>query len=120
VGRRAVDALRLGRANDLVDRRASDEDVGHRDLDGVEVDPQARGEVRLRVHVDAQDAQAVLGERTGQVDGRRGLADAALLIGDRDHIRHRGLTSFPRDGARRGRFYGDNLAVAQAPSPPRS
>ncbi len=60
MGRRDVDALGLGRADDLVDRRASDEHVGHRDLDGVEVDPEAGRQVRLRVDVDAQDPQAVL------------------------------------------------------------
>ena len=75
-----------------------DEDVGHRALDRVEVDPEAGGEIRLRIHVDAEDAEALLGERAGEIDRRRGLADPALLVRDRDHVRHRGFTSFPRDG----------------------
>ena len=97
VRRRDVDALGLRRPDDLVDRRAPDEDIGHRHLDRVEVDAQAGGEIRLRIHVDAQDTQSVLGQGAGQVDRRRGLADPALLIGDRDDIRHRGFTSFHRD-----------------------
>ena len=89
-----VDAGGLGRQDHVGQRRAAvGEDIGHRSLDGVEVDPEAGGEVRLRVHVDAEDAIALLGKRTGEVDRRRRLADAALLVGDRDHVGHRGITS---------------------------
>ena len=85
---------RLGRQDDVGQRRATvGEDVGHRSLDGVEVDAEARGEIRLRVHVDAEDAEALFLERAGEVDRRRRLADAALLVRDRDHVRHRGITS---------------------------
>ena len=38
----------------------------------------------LRVEVDEQHPAAVLGERGTQVDGRRRLADAALLVAHRD------------------------------------
>ena len=96
-GAMSMPAVSVGRMIS-VDRRAPDEHVGHRQLDGVEVDAQAGGEVRLRIHVDAEDAQPVLVERAGEIDGRRRLADAALLIGDRDHVRHRGFTSFSREG----------------------
>ena len=74
-------------------RAAVGEDVGHRAFDGVEIDAEARGQVRLGIHVDAEDAIALLSERAGEVDRRRRLADAALLIGDRDHVGHRGITS---------------------------
>ena len=101
-----VDAGDLGREDDLAQRRpAVGEDVGHRSLDGVEVDPEARGQVRLRIHVDAQDAIPLFRECAGEVDRRRRLADAALLIGDRDHVGHRGITSnrsARRDGRRGG------------------
>jgi hypothetical protein len=93
-----VDALGFGRPDDLVDGGPPDQDVSHRDLDGVEVDTEAGGEVRLGIHVDAQDPQPVLGEGAGQVDGRGRLADTALLIGNRDHVCHRGVTSFSREG----------------------
>ena len=94
VRRRDVDAGALGREDDVGERRAAvGEDVGHRALDGVEVDAEAGREIRLRVHVDAEDAIALLRERAGEVDRRRRLADAALLVRDRDHVRHRGITS---------------------------
>ena len=41
----------------------------------------------LRVEVDQQHPAAVLGERGAQVDRRRGLADAALLVAQRDDLR---------------------------------
>jgi hypothetical protein len=43
---------------------------------------EANGERALRVEVDQQDTAAVLGQRGTEVDGRRGLANAALLIAD--------------------------------------
>ena len=46
---------------------------------------ERRGRVALRVQVDDQHPRSVLGQRGGQVDRRRGLAHAALLVGDRDH-----------------------------------
>ena len=58
--------------------------VGRRDA-AVVLDAQRRGGVALRVEVDDQDPLPELGERGGDVDGRRGLADPALLVGDHDH-----------------------------------
>ena len=46
--------------------------------------PERGGGVALRVEVDHQDPLAELGQRRRDVDGRRGLADAALLVGDHD------------------------------------
>ena len=89
-----VDAGALRRSDDLGEGRATvGEDVGHRALDGVEVDSETRGEIGLRVHVDAEDAKALFLERSGEIDRRGRLADAALLVRDRDHLRHRGITS---------------------------
>jgi hypothetical protein len=45
---------------------------------------EARRRVRLRVEVDEQAPFARLGEARGEVDGGRRLADAALLIRNRD------------------------------------
>ena len=41
----------------------------------------------LRVEVDEQDPAAELGQRRAEVDRRRGLADAALLVAQRDDPR---------------------------------
>ena len=49
------------------------------------VEAEADRERALRVEVDEQDLAAVLRQRGAQVDGRRGLADAALLVAHRDH-----------------------------------
>src|SRR5690606_41341639 len=64
---------------DLVGRHAPlHEQVVDGEVQLHRVDPEADGEGALRVEVDEQDTAAVLGERGTQVDGRRGLADAAL------------------------------------------
>ena len=65
-----------------------DQHVRHGSLDGPRVEAQADGQVRLRVHVDAQDAVALLGERPAEVDGGGRLADAALLVRDGDDAGH--------------------------------
>ena len=62
------------------------EDVVHRFLERVRVDALGHRQVALRVHVDAQDAVALLGERGSQVQRRRRLGDATLLVGERDDL----------------------------------
>ena len=47
---------------------------------GATLQADAAREVRLRVHVDEEDALLGERERGGEVDRGRGLADAALLI----------------------------------------
>ena len=44
---------------------------------------EAYRERALRVEIDQQHPAALLGERGTEADGRRGLADAALLVADR-------------------------------------
>src|SRR4051812_12221605 len=62
VGWGDIDPGDLGWPDDVLDGRATvGKDVGHRPLDGVEVDPETRGQVRLRIHVDAEDAVPLLG-----------------------------------------------------------
>ena len=46
------------------------------------LDPEAR--TLLRVKIDEQGSQLFLGKRGGQIDRRRGLADAAFLVRDGD------------------------------------
>ena len=73
--------LRAG-LGDLGERDAVDEGVvGRRGAAGV-VDRQRGRGVALRVEVDDQHPQPALGQRDGEVDRGRGLADPALLVGD--------------------------------------
>ena len=51
------------------------------------LEPETTGEVRLRVEVDEEDALLGDGQRRSQVEGGRGFADAALLVGDCDYAR---------------------------------
>ena len=55
---------------------------------GLSFEADAAGEIGLRVHVDEQHALLGEGERRGEVDGSRGFADAALLIGDGQNPTH--------------------------------
>ena len=48
--------------------------------------PRPDGQVGLGVHVDAENAISLLGERPGEVDRGRRFADAALLVGDGDDL----------------------------------
>jgi hypothetical protein len=59
----------------------------------------ASREVGLRIHVDEEHLVALLGQRSGEVDRGRRLADATLLVRDRDDVRQ-GLTSERAGGAR--------------------
>src|SRR5919198_6102116 len=68
VRRRDVDARDLRRSGDFANRCAAvREDVRHRLFHGVEVDAHPRGEIRLGIHVDAQDAEALLSQSACQV-----------------------------------------------------
>src|SRR5690606_31365450 len=64
----------------------------HGGVVGPDLDAEALGGVRLLVHVDQQDFRAEVGQLRAEVDGRGGLADAALLQGDRDDVRGRSHT----------------------------
>ena len=73
----------------LLDRQPVDEHVEHRLLDRVRVQPLRHRQVALRVEVDQQHAVAPLGERDAEVQRRRRLRDAALLVREGDHLRLR-------------------------------
>src|SRR2546430_6421264 len=84
-GRRCdVDLLRFGRPDD---RRKGyvgvDEDVRDAALDRIEVDAETDGQVCLGIEVEAEDFVTEGRERTAEIDGARGLADAAFLVRDR-------------------------------------
>src|SRR5262249_29601908 len=92
LGAREVDRgdgeVNLAPVQDLVERKPVHQDVVHRALDRVRVEALAHGQVALRVEVDGQHAAPLLGEGDGQVEGRRRLRHAALLVGERDDPCH--------------------------------
>src|SRR6266850_3176914 len=84
---RDVDLLRLCRPDDRPKRDVRvDEDVRDAALDRVEVDTETHGEVCLGVEVYAQDFVTERRERAAEIDGARGLADAAFLVRDRYNV----------------------------------
>ena len=76
----------LALLDDLLDREPVHEHVEHRLLDRVGIDALGHRQVALRVHVAAEDAVALLGEGAGEVQRRRRLGDAALLVRERDDL----------------------------------
>ena len=46
------------------------------------IDAETRRGIALRIEIDDQNIFADRGERGAEIDGGRGLTDAALLIGD--------------------------------------
>ena len=108
-GRRgAVEPLdRWTRNDDLGERLPVHQNVVDAGHLGVMVDPEGRARIALRVKVDDEDLETGLSQRGGDVDGGGGLADAALLVGDREDPRRRwgrGTGGRPGrdDGARPG------------------
>ena len=73
---------------DLFDRQPVDEHVVHRALDRVGIEALAHRQVALRVEIDDEDVHPLLFERDGEVQRRRRLGDAALLIRERDDTAH--------------------------------
>ena len=75
------------------------------------LDAQTGRGVALRVEVDDQHMLADGRQRGAEIDGGRGLADAALLVGDRQHPRAGGIGTSGRS-CRRGRPAGRPGSVA--------
>ena len=88
-GRGRGPSTAVGRSTDSigprVDERVVDGSVGRR-----RSTPEAARGVALRVEVDDEDAVAGQGEIGREIDDRRGLADAALLVGTGDRLAHLG------------------------------
>jgi hypothetical protein len=72
----------------VLDRRFIEQHVAAVRPRGALVNAGSHRRIRLRIHVDEQHAPRRLGERRGEVDRRRRLADAAFLVGDRDDAHH--------------------------------
>ena len=64
-------------------RRFADQHVVGRAVAAAAVDAEAGRGVALRIEVDDQHALADRGQRGAEIDRGRGLADAALLVGER-------------------------------------
>src|SRR3954453_6080206 len=77
----------LALADHLTDGGLVHEDVVHRLLERVRVDPLRHRQIALGIHVDAQDPVALPREGGRQVQRRSGLGHAALLVGERDDLR---------------------------------
>ena len=72
-----------------------------------------RGGVGLRVEVEDADAPAARGQGRRQIDRRGGLADAALLIDDRDPSHGSFLLSISRRDYRRGGMVLNRASAAE-------
>ena len=85
VGRDDVQPLHRGLVDDRADvRAAGDEEVVDGGVELVGVDAQAGRGRSLGVEVDDEDLAPQLGQGRAEVDRRRGLADAALLVAHGD------------------------------------
>ncbi len=85
------------------------EHVVHRLLERVGIDALGHRQVALRVHVHAQHAVALLREGGSQVERRRCLGDAALLVGERDDLRRFAHGTLQRRGVTHTRPYSHAL-----------
>ncbi len=82
------EALDLGGAHDLAQRKAVPQAVVGGGLDAVLGDAEAGGGVALRVHVHHQHGAAGIGEAGAEVDGGGGFTHPALLVDYRYHDSH--------------------------------
>ena len=83
--------LALGaRLQGIPERCLAHQDVVARTFQTILVDPATHAGVTLRVDVDQQYGALHRGQCGSRIDGRGGLADTALLIGDSDYSSHGG------------------------------
>ncbi len=94
-----------GRDDGIAQRRFADQDIVGRVLPITAVDAETGRGIALRIEIDDEDFLADGGERGAEIDRRRGLADAALLIGDRKHSRWFGELHLGRAIGRGKRHY---------------
>ena len=132
-GRGDEQALDVGRLDAVLERHLVHQHVVHRRLEAAVLDAEPGRGVALRVEVDDQRALAELGQAGADVDRRRGLADAALLVGDgddageRDARRRRSAATstsggrrsagagWPREGSSRDGLFGRARADRSGP-----
>ena len=93
--RRHVEVGDGRRRDHVAERRAVGEHVEHRFRKRAHVEVADR-RIGLRIEIDEERTPAALREGRGQVDGGRGLAHSALLIGDGDDDQR--MPPFPMPG----------------------
>jgi hypothetical protein len=80
-------ARHRGGEHRLVELGFAEQQIVAGDLPGLAADAEAGAGIALRVEVDDEHPMPGRGKRRREVDRRRGLADAALLVGDGDDAR---------------------------------
>ena len=76
-----LDALECGVLHHIMWVHGNIEQRGvNRVLHGIRVDAQSHSGGALRIEIDDKHAAAILGQRTGDIDGAGGLTYAALLV----------------------------------------
>ena len=84
---RDVQPRHRGRHHGVAQRRFADQHVIGRAVAAAAVDAEAGRGVALRIEIDDQHALADRGQRGAEIDRGGGLADAALLVGERQDAR---------------------------------
>ena len=88
VGGHERQVLEVGRHHELGERSLLDERLVEARPGLAGLAAEAGGQVALGVGVHGEDPPLGGGQARGEVDRRRGLADPALLVGDRDGASH--------------------------------
>ena len=91
-----------GRHDNVAHRRFGGEHVVDGEAAVAPIDAEAGGGVGLRIEIDDQYLLVDGGERSAEIDRGGGLADAAFLIGDREHAGDLGFLRADFGGERRG------------------
>ena len=86
--RNEPELLQFGREQRFLSRRILHQQVIRADAFRILHEAQAAGGVRLRVAIDEQSIHFGSRERRSQVDSGRGLAYAALLVGNSNNASH--------------------------------
>ena len=79
-----------GRHHRVAQRRFADQHVIGRAVAAAAIDAETGRGVALRIEIDDQHALADRGQRGAEIDRGGGLADAALLVGQRQNARMAG------------------------------
>ena len=84
--------------------RLACQDIVGRTAPGAPIDTESSRGVTLRIEIDNQHVLADSGKRRAKIDCRGGLADAALLVGDREHSRWLRVGNSVHEGNEVGRI----------------
>ncbi len=86
-GRCHKEVLHAGRLDAVLQRLIPHDHVIHRELEVPGIDTQTGRRIPLGIQIDDEHPVADLSQGRAEVDRRRGLPDATLLVGDCDHPR---------------------------------